>query len=83
VALVSELARQVSACSNGVVHVHGCHGSGKSSLLANFSKEVLLPSPGVMKDAAACPDSSVLLFLRHFFIRNDAAASVEIAVRMG
>jgi hypothetical protein len=78
--LASELARLVFEFPNGVVHVHGCHGSGKSSLLANFSKEALLDAHGPIKDAAG-GSSSAVLFLRHFFIRNDAASSVQIAVR--
>lgn len=77
-ALTNELARLVSECPNGAVHVHGCHGSGKSSLMANFSKEALFDAPGPIRDAVG--GSTAVLFLRHFFIRNDAASSVQIAV---
>jgi hypothetical protein len=77
--LVSELARQVTESPNSVVHVHGCHGSGKSSLLANFTRHDFAAARSA-GDAAAGGRSSAVVLLRHFFIRNDSAASVELAV---
>ena len=78
-ALVTELTKRVSESCNEVVHVHGCHGSGKSSLLANFTRQGC-DALKVADDVAAGTKASGVVLLRHFFIRNDSAASVEIAV---
>jgi hypothetical protein len=77
--LVNELTKRLSESACGVVHVYGCHGCGKSSLLANLTKQGFA-AVSTGGDAAAGSRNRIDVLLHHFFIRNDSAASVEIAV---